>query len=109
MKYKEFVKLCFYNIRNSLEVENAKKILPIKTEEIEISLIDDSKISISSKKDNYIVYSDNEYFSCEEIVKAIASLYDIEYVDCTLRNLVNLQKKLYKVLNIDGGHEDGTK
>lgn len=108
MNYKEFVKLCFYNIRNSLEVENAKKVLPIKTDDVEICFVDDSKMSINSKKDTYFIYSDNRYFRCDEIIKAIANIYDIEYVDNTLRNLISLQKDLYRVLNIDGGHENGT-
>lgn len=103
MSYKEFVKLCFYNIRNSIEVSNAQKVLPIKTQEVEILYIDENKMSINSLKHKDIILSENGYFRCDEIIKSIAKVYGIEYVDNTLKNLLILQKKLFKVIGIDEG------
>lgn len=101
MNYKEFVKLCFYNIRNSIEVTNIKRVLPIKNQEIEILYIDETKISINSLKYKDIILSENGYFRCDEIIKSIAKVYGIEYVDNTLRNLLILQKELFKTIGIN--------
>lgn len=103
MKYKDFVKLCLCNARNSIEVENIKRILPIKWEDIEIAYIDETRISISSQKYHDEIISENGYFRCDEILKSIAKIYDIKYVDTTLRNLLILQKELYKVVGINEG------
>lgn len=103
MNYKEFVKLCFYNIRNSIEVSNAEKILPIKTKEVEILYLDENRLSINSEAYKDIVYSTNGYFRCDEIIKLIAKVYGIEYVDNTIRNLLILQKQLFKVIGINEG------
>lgn len=103
MSYKEFIKLCFYNIRNSIEVSNAQKILPIKTEEVEILYIDETKISINSPKYKDIILSENGYFRCDQIIKSIAKIYEIEYVDNTLKNLLILQKKLFEVIDNNRG------
>lgn len=103
LSYKEFVKLCFYNIRNSIEIENVKKILPIKNQEVEILYIDETKISINSINHKDTIYSENGFFRCDEIIKSIAKVYEVEYIDNTLRNLLVLQKKLFKVIGITEG------
>lgn len=103
MNYKEFVKLCFYNIRNSIKVENAKKVLPIKTKDIEILYIDESKIFINSIDYQNFIYSENGYFRCDEIIKSISKIYGLEYIDNKLKNLINLQKNLFSVIGINEG------
>ena len=103
MEYKEFIKLCFYNVRNSIKVDNAKEILPIKNGEIEILYIDENKISINSLNSKYVIFSENGYFRCDEIIKSIASIYGLKYVDNTIRNLLVLQKDLFKIVGINEG------
>lgn len=103
MEYKEFIKLCFYNARNSIKVDNAKKILPIKSDKIEILYIDENKISINNINSKYIICAENGYFRCDEIIKSIASIYGLKYVDNTLRNLLILQKDLFKIVGINEG------
>lgn len=103
MSYKEFIKLCFYNIRNSIAVSNAEKILPIKVQEVEILYVDETKMLIQSMNHKDIIFSENGYFRCDEIIKSILKVYGIEYENNTLRNLLILQKKLFKAIGINEG------
>lgn len=103
MSYKEFIKLCFYNIRNSITVSNAKKVLPIKVQEVEILYVDEMKLLIQSMNHRDIIFSENGYFRCDEIIKSIVKVYGIQYENNTLRNLLILQKKLFKEIGISEG------
>lgn len=103
MNYKEFVKLCVYNARNSIKVENMKQIVPIRTDDVEINLINDNRLSISSSRGTDIIFAENNYFKCDEIIKSIAKVYEIEYVDNTIRNLLTLQQELFKIIGINEG------
>ena len=105
MQYKDFIKLCFCNIRNSIEVSNVKRIMPIKSKELEILLIDENRLSIISKEYNDVIWAENGYFRCDEIIKSVAKVYHVEYVDNTFRNLLVLRQKLFKVIGIDEGEK----
>ena len=101
MGYKEFVKLCFYNIRNSIEVSNAQKIMPIKGKDFEIVYENENKLSINSENSKDIIWAENGYFRCDEIIKVIAKIYKLEYIDNKLINILPLQKKLFNVIGLD--------
>ena len=103
MNYKDFISLCLCNARNSIEVSNAKSIMPIKSNKVEISYLDDKRLVINSSIGKTIIWAENGYFRCDEILKSIANVYNVEYVDNSFRNLLCLRKNLLNAIEINEG------
>lgn len=100
MNCKLFIKLNIINIRNSIKCSNIKKILPIKDEELEIVYVNEARISLIRNEEIIDVWATNKYFLCSDIIEAICYLYDIEYVDDTIQELVKLKKEMVKKLKL---------